>query len=143
MGIFDKLFGSKIDYPPLPAGNSASAVMNELKAPLEDLAQRVSDHLEVVPAGNEAFVFLGKPPKKFGIAWVPDGKVSGVKELMAEHNLSPAAASQMIERIGVAYEQAQDIERYSAELAGKTVVVIPSDALEHEVHRIVEQATRH
>jgi len=141
--MFDRLFGSKVDFPPLPPGNKAQAILDELKAPLGDLAHRVSDPLEVVPADHEAFVFLGKPPKKFGIAWIHDGKVSGLKEIMEEHHLTPAAAGQMIDQIGSAYTQAEAAPRYSTELGGKTVVVIPSDELEHEVHEIVERATHH
>ncbi|WP_210544117.1 hypothetical protein [Rhodoferax sp. PAMC 29310] len=85
MGLLDKLFGNKeIEYPQLPVGNYALAQLDEIKGPLEELAQKVSDHLEVVPAEHEAFVFLGKPPKSFGIAWIHDGKVTGLKEFAEE-----------------------------------------------------------
>lgn len=143
MGMLDRLFGSKVEYPPLPAGNAAHAQLEQLRPPLEELAQRVSDHLEVVPAADEAFVFVGKPPLKFGIAWVHDGKVSGLKELVEENHLSPGAAGEMIDRLGQAYQHAGASPRYSAELGGKQVVVIASDALEHEVHEIIEKATHH
>ena len=141
MGMLDKLFGSKKDYPPLPEGNEARAWLDEAKAPLEELAHRVSDPLEVVPAENHAFVFLGKPPKRFGIAWIHDGKVSGLKELAEDHKLSQVAVGKMIGELGQAYEQASAIPRFSTEVGGKQVVVIPSDGLEREVHQIIERAT--
>ncbi|MCF8178823.1 MAG: hypothetical protein K9J74_09980, partial [Sulfuritalea sp.] len=88
MGLLDRWFGSTTNYPPLPQDNEAQARLDEVKSQLEELAHRVPDHLEVVPAEHEAFVFLGKPPKRFGIAWIHDGKVSGLKELAADNDLS-------------------------------------------------------
>jgi hypothetical protein len=140
MGMFDKWFGGTQDYPPLPADNEAMAKLNEMKAPLEELAGKVNDHIEVVPAEHEAYVYLGKPPKRFGIAWIHDGKLDGLKELVEGNHLSQADAQKMILSLGAAYEHAEDAPRYSAELAGKKVVVIPSRELGQEVHDIVERA---
>lgn len=140
MGMFDKLFGSKPDYPPLPKDNAACMTLNEMKAPLADLAGRVSDHLEVVPAEHEAFVFVGSPPKRFGIAWVHDGKVSGLKEFAEENKLSPSEVGAVIARLGEAYQHASETPRYSTDLGGRKVVVIPSQGLGDEVHEIITQA---
>ncbi|MEJ2435887.1 MAG: hypothetical protein P8Y53_23130, partial [Pseudolabrys sp.] len=96
MGMFDKLFGSDADYPPLPADNDARARLDAMKAPLEELAEKVNDHLEVVPADHEAYVYLGKPPTRFGIAWIHDGKLDGLRELVDEYNLSQADTQKMI-----------------------------------------------
>jgi hypothetical protein len=138
MGILNKLFGSKEEYPPLPPDNEVKAQLDELKGPLEDLARRISDRIEVVPAANEAFVFLGKPPKKFGIAWIHENKVSGLKELVDEHNLSQTAAAAMVDKMGQAYSHAVDTPRYSADLGDKKAVVIASSALEKELRQIME-----
>ena len=137
MGLLDKFFGNKVDYPPLPAGNAAMAQLDEVKAPLEELAHKVSDHLELVPAEHEAFVFLGKPPKNFGIAWIHDGKVTGIKEIAAEHNLSQVDIGKLVARLGAAYEHASETPRYSTEIGGKQMVVIPSKGLEKEMHQIM------
>ena len=85
-------------------------------------------------------MYLGHPPKRFGIAWIHDGKVSGLKELVDESHLSQAQAQKLIRALGAAYEHASDAPRYSAELAGKKVVVIPSRGLGQEVHEIIEGA---
>ena len=140
MGMFDKWLGGKQDYPPLPADNDAMAMLDEMKGPLEELANKVKDHLEVVPAEHEAYVYLGKPPKRFGIAWIHDGRLDGLKEIVDEHHLSQVDAQKMIGSLGAAYEHASDAPRFSAELAGKTVVVIPSEKLGQEVHEIMERA---
>ena len=141
MGLLDKLLGNKVNHPPLPAGNEAAAELNDMKAPLEELAQKVSDHMEVVPDEHEAFVFLGKPPKKFGIAWIRDGKVTGLKEFAEENHLSQLEVGKLIVRLGAAYEQAGAAPRYTAEFGGKQMVVIPSKALKQQVHQIMAEAT--
>jgi hypothetical protein len=138
--MLDKLFGGKNDYPPLPADNDALAKLDEVKPELEELANRVHDHLEVVPGEREAYVYLGKPPKRFGIAWLHDGKVDGLKELVDQHKLSQSQVQKLIGALGAAYEHASDAPRYSAEVAGKQVTVIPSRGLGKEVHQIIEGA---
>jgi hypothetical protein len=140
MGLLDNFFGSKVDYPPLPPGNEALDKLDEVKAPLEALAHKVSDHLEVVPAEHEAFVFLGKPPKRFGIAWIHDGKVTGLKEFAEEHQLSQIEVGKLIVRLGEAYQHASEAPRYSAEIGGKQMVIIPSKDLAQEVHQILAES---
>lgn len=137
MGLLDKLLGTKVTYPPLPAGSDVVEQLDEVKAPLEELAHKVHDHLEVVPAEHEAFVFLGKPPKNFGIAWIHDGKVTGLKEFAEEHHLSQVEMGKLIVRLGEAYQHASETPRYSAEFGGKQMVVIPSKGLEQEMHQIM------
>jgi len=139
--MFDKWFGGAKDYPPLPADNDAHAKLNEVQGQLEELAGRVKDSLEVVPAEHEAFVYLGHPPKRFGIAWIHDGKVSALNEIVDENNLSQPEVQKLVGKLGKAYEHAGDAPRYSAEVAGKKVVVIPSRGLGQEVHQIFESAT--
>lgn len=140
MGLLDKWFGGKNDYPPLPADNEASARLDSIKPQLEELANRVNDNLEVVPGEREAYVYLGKPPKRFGIAWLHDGKVDGLNELVDEHKLSQPQVQKLIGELSAAYEHASEAPRYSTEVGGKQVTVIPSRGLGKEVHQIIEGA---
>lgn len=140
MGMLDKWFGGKNDYPPLPADDAARNKLDEVKPQLEELANKVRDHLEVVPGEHEAYVYLGKPPKHFGIAWLHDGKVDGLKELVDQHKLSQSQVQSLVAALGDAYEHNTDEPRYSTEVAGRTVTVIPSRGLGKEVHQIIEGA---
>lgn len=140
MGMLDKWLGGKNDYPPLPADNAARARLDEVKPELEQLAKTVRDHLEVVPGEHEAYVYLGKPPKHFGIAWLHDGKVDGLKELVDQHKLSQSQVQALVGALGNAYEHASEAPRYSTEVAGRQVTVIPSQGLGKEVHQIIEGA---
>ena len=138
MGMLDRWFGGKNDYPPLPADNAAKATIDEVKPELEKLAGKVRDHLEIVPGEHEAYVYLGKPPKHFGIAWLHEGKVDGLKELVDQHRLSQSQVQTLVGALGDAYEHASDAPRYSTEVAGRRVTVIPSGGLGKEVHEIIE-----
>jgi len=141
MGMLDKWFGGRPSYPVLPADNQAKAVLDECQNELEELTHRVRENMEIVPTEHAAYVFLGKPPKRFGIAWVHDGKVGSLKELAEENNLSPAKVDKLVDQLREAYEHASDAQRYTAHIGNKDVVVIPSTGLEHEVHDIIEGAT--
>jgi hypothetical protein len=140
MGMLDKLLGGKNDYPPLPADDESQAKLAEVKPQLEQLANKVHDHLEIVPGEHEAYVYLGKPPKRFGIAWLHDGKVDSLNELVEQHKLSQSQVQALVVSLGHAYEHASDAPRYSTEVAGKKVTVIPSAGLGKEVHQIFEGA---
>ena len=140
MGILDKLFGGNKDYPPLPQDNEAQTSLSQVKPQLEELAHRVPENLEVVPAEREAFVFVGKPPKRFGIAWIHEGKVSSLKELAEANKLSQLEVGKLVDKLGQAYEHAGETPRFSTEVGGKKTVVIPSKALEQEVRQIIEGA---
>ncbi len=139
MGMLDKLFGRGETYPPLPADNQAMSKLDEVHTELESLTRRVRDHLEIVPAEHAAYVFMGKPPKRFGIAWIHDGRVSSLKELIEENQLTPVMVEQLIDELREAYTHASDAPRYTTHIGDKDVVVIPSEGLEHEVHDILEQ----
>jgi hypothetical protein len=82
-------------------------------------------------------VFLGKPPEAFGIAWIHDGKVTSLKDMAKEHQLSAVQVGELIVQLGQAYKHASDAPRYSAEFGGKQMVVIPSKGLGQEVHQIM------
>lgn len=136
MGMLDKLFGRRESYPPLPQDTPATARLDTIQSELESLAHRVRGHLEIVPADRSAYIFLGKPPKRFGIAWIHDGRVSSLKELIDENQLTPAMVEQLIGDLREAYTHASDAPRFTAQIGNKDVVVIPSEGLEQEVQNI-------
>ena len=60
-----------------------------------------------------------------------------VKDIAKEHHLSEVQVGELVFRLGEAYQHASDSPRYSAEIGGKQMVVIPSKGLEQEVHQIM------
>ena len=139
MGFMDKLFGSAKEYPPLNKDNPAAQKIDALRQPVEKLLSEVKDPVEVVPGDETAFFFIGKPPKKFGVAWVgKDGKVVNFKSLVEEKGLSLISLERLSDRLKQIYIQHQEEPRYSVTINEKQVVVTPSEALKNDIRKVIE-----
>jgi hypothetical protein len=143
MGLLSNLFSSKPDLPDVDPNSPAASRLAEIENEIDELAHKVHERLEVIPAEHAAYVFIGKPPKKFGMAWIHDGKVSGLHTLVDEHHLSPAEIEKLMDELRAAYERNEDVERFHARVHDQDVVVTPSPALEHEVHKIIDRVVHH
>ena len=140
MGILGKFFGGKLDYPSLDSSAPAAMQLESVRPPLEKLAGETKDPLEVVPAEDSVYVFIGKPPKKFGIAWIEDGeKIVNFKSLVDEKGLSPTRLNQLSDELKKAYIAHQDKPRYVTKISDREVVVIPSESLMNNLKGVVEQ----
>jgi hypothetical protein len=143
MSLFGNLFSSKPDYPAIDPSSTAAARIAEVKPQLGELAGRVKDPLEVVPAEQAAYVFIGKPPKRFGLAWIHDGEIYGLNTLVEEHGLKPLEVEKVVEQLREAYERNADVSRFCATVKDREVVVTPSARLEKEVHEIIDKVVHH
>ena len=139
MSVFSRLFGRNLDYPPLEESNPAAQQLAAIREPLQKLASEVSDPLEVVPSEGTAYVFVGKPPKKFGLAWIHDGKVSNFKTLIEEKGVQPSALESIVERLTEAYQRSGGATRYMSSIGDKQFVVTPNADLEKTVHEIMDK----
>ena len=143
MSLFGNIFSSKPDYPVIDPASTAAARIAEVKAQLGELAGQVKDPLEVIPAEHAAYVFIGKPPKRFGLAWIHDGKISGLNTLVEEHGLKPLEIEKLLDQLREAYERNADVSRFCTTVQDRDVVVTPSAKLENEVHEIIEKVVHH
>lgn len=139
MGILHKIFGKKREYPPLEPDSPAAEQLRRAEPALKSLMDAVPDDLEIIPANDETYVFLGRPPNTFGLAWIRDGQVTNLKDVIDEYDIAPHRAQAFIEQLRAAYEGSDVEDRFKTELAGKSVVVTPSDNLRRRVHDIVEK----
>jgi hypothetical protein len=139
MGIFDKLLGKGQDYPALDPASPAAARLGTLQPHLEPFVKQVSDKMEIVPLEKEAVVFIGKPPDAFGAAWVHNGKILNFKSLMQDKKLPVTEVQLLSDRLRDAYVRSKDVNRFSTTIAGKTVIVTPSEALERDVSKIFQE----
>jgi hypothetical protein len=140
MGFFNKIFGGRKEFPALDAANPAARRLDEMREPLESLMEDVNEPLEVVPVGPRPFVFMGNPPKRFGLAWVEAGQVKNLQTLVDEKGIAPDRMSRLVEQIRTAYEHSASDPRYQATVAGRQIVVAPSERLEEEVEEIIHSA---
>lgn len=138
MGLINKLFGGGApEFPPLDSGHYAAGRVDAVRSELETLMGKTKDRLELIPAEHAAYVFIGKPPKKFGLAWIHDGKVSNFKSLVDEKGVTPARLEALVGELQKAYEQSAAADRFIASIGGRDVVVTPSDQLEGAVHQAI------
>ena len=81
MSILGKFLSGKRDYPSLDSSTPAAKQLESVLSPLEKLAKETSDPLEVVPAEDSVYIFLGKPPKNLGLHGSRMGKKSSTSNL--------------------------------------------------------------
>ena len=140
MGIMGKLFGAKVDYPALDSSAPAAKYLESVRPPLEKMLAETRDPLEVVPAEDTVYIFIGKPPKKFGVAWIEEGsKIVNFKSLVAEKGFMADKLENLSEELKKAYIAHQDKPRYVTKISDRDVVVIPSESLLKNVKGVVEQ----
>jgi hypothetical protein len=144
MGLFSKLFGGGHQdppLPPLPPDSPLHARIHDINDHLSKLADEVRQPLEVLPLPNAAYVFIGNPPKRFGMAWVHDGEISGFKALVEEKGVAPAEIEKLAKKLQDAYAAAEDAQRFSVDLGEHKVVVTDSLALTAQVDNMVRKLT--
>jgi hypothetical protein len=140
MGFLSQVLGKKPDYPPLEASDPAAGRIGALKEPLERLAKDLPDPLEIVPTERAAYAFIGKPPKKFGIAWVDaDGKIHNFKSLVEEQGLSVVTLEKLSDELKTAYIRGEQEDRFKARLGERDVVVTPSETLAADIGKIISK----
>jgi hypothetical protein len=142
MGILSNLLGTREDYPPLSADSYANARLEEVADQLKGLIAETSERLEIVPSEHAAYVFIGKPPKKFGLAWIHDGRTSNFKTLVEEHGVNPIRLERITDHLREAYQQSESTQRYTTSIADRDIIVTPSETLEKEVHEIIDEVLK-
>lgn len=140
MGLLGRLFGGeRQEVAPLDPSSAAASRLERDRAALEDFARRVHDKLELVPGERATYVFIGRPPDAFGIAWLERGEEHNFKRLVKEKGLSAAEVQGRSEELRAAYARSAGEPRFRADFGGKHVLVTPSAALEREVVEIIHR----
>src|SRR6056297_2252156 len=117
MGLLDKVLGKKPDYPELdPDGQIAQQVKN-VHQPLKDLMDQIKDPMEIVPAKERTYVIIGKPPKKFGVAWIEGTDVVIFQKRAQEAGVGAGQMEEISDKLRSAYEKYENSERYVTNVA--------------------------
>jgi hypothetical protein len=138
MGLLGWLFGTeKAQHPELDPSSPAVQRIERDRAMLEGFAAKIRDKLELVPGSRATYVFIGRPPDAFGIAWFEGSQEHNLKRLMADRKLSAARIQKISDQLRDAYQRTLDEPRYAYTLSGRNVVVTPSATLEAEVAKLI------
>lgn len=137
MGLLKSIVGGE-EYPPLPDNSYAIERIRKVQTELQQLASETRDRIEVVPAEHSAYVFIGKPPKKFGMAWIAGGRITNLGELARQRNFSPITLEKIEDDLSDAYKRSESDRRFTCDIDGQEVIVTPSESLESDVHRTIQ-----
>lgn len=137
MGLLEKIFHKEKSFPELDASSRTAGQIDSIRQDLENLAKEMQDSMEVVPTDDIAFVFIGKPPKKFDMAWIKDWKITNLKTWVQEHSIPEMKVQVMLKKITEAYEKNKTAERFTATIAGRHVIVTESPSLAQELGEII------
>lgn len=143
MGLLSKLFGGEKEYPLLEPTTPGARRLEKYRGQLDPFVNKVADKLEMVPSEEAVYVFIGKPPGMFGVAWFEAGDADehNFKTLMKKKGLSQAQVQVISDKLREAYEKSMEEPRYSATISGRKVLVTPSETLAEDVHKVIEDVT--
>jgi len=140
MGILDTLFRKKINCPPLDPTSVAAARIAARSVQLEPLVRKIHVRLELVPAADTVYVFLDKPPGAFGLAWFENGREMNFTSLKADQGVSQGRIQILSKKIAAAYKKSAGTARYALTIAGREVLVTPSDVLVAAIRQAIDEA---
>ena len=141
MGFLDKFMGKDQAYAALDQSSAAYQRVQKHRTMIEPFFQRVNEKFEMIPTDDAVYVFVGKPPSAFGVAWFRDGKEHNLKSFMQEHGLSPQKVQILSDKLRDVYVSFQSADRFSITLAGKTITVTPVDAFGQAVAKVIQEAS--
>lgn len=139
MGFFGNVFNKQPALPPLDPAMPASKNIEKFGSQLGSFAGKVKDRLEAVPTDETLYLFVGKPPGAFGIAWFEGDKEYSFKTLMEEKGLSPQRVQSLSDKLRDVYKRHSDEPRFSASLADHTITVNPSSSFADDVSSVIRE----
>ena len=140
MRFFDRIRAGKTAYPALDGTSLAADRIEKIRDQLESLSKRVRKPLEVIPGEEGSYIFIGKPPKNFCVAWIEGSKLHNFKTLVEENGVNPQELTRISEKLRRAYEQNQNDARFTTRIGKKDIVVTPSEEFVAQVREIIHQA---
>jgi len=102
----------------------------------------VKDPLEVIPGADTSYVFIGKPPRKYGMAFIQNGQVMNLQSFAQKRKLSETDVAKLSNRLTDVYSQNSASERFSTRIGDRPVVVNPSDSLKQALDVLLGASTQ-
>ncbi len=138
MGFLSKVFGGEKEHAPLDPNSVAARRIEAQSATLSTFLAKVKDRVEIVPASDTTYLFIGKPPGTFGVAWLKDGQEHNLKTVIQQHGLSGPTVTRISEQLRDVYQAHMQAERFQTTVAGRAVTVTPSEPLAADLGRVID-----
>ena len=141
MGILNKLFQTKKSFPEVEQSSPQARRIERMQEPLSKLVAETPDDIEVLPSENRAFAFIGKPPKRFGVAWVDkEGEIVNFKRLAEQKGFTADQLEKLSLSLRDIYINHKSEPRYFTTIKDRKVVVTPSEPLLDEVKNVIDKS---
>jgi len=141
MGLLDRLFsGSAPQHPPLEPGTPVAARLDAFTGELEKLVGDVRDAIEAVPERDALFVFVGHPPKGFGVVRYGSDGEANLIQIMREAKLPPTRVQEVSDRARKAYVAHQEAPRFAFHVGKRAITVIDSEPLGEKLDEVFTAA---
>lgn len=125
-------------YPEIDNSVPEYNTVQSYKKHLKKFVETVTSDMEVLPFDDKLFVFIGNPPRNFGLAWIKNTYVYNLKGVVKEKGLSPSKFQKISDDLRDAYERHMgSLNKYSLPLPNTQVVISSSRALGEEISPIV------
>jgi hypothetical protein len=140
MGFLDSVLGKKESLPALDPQSTAAQVVGQHQEKLEELAKRARARIEAIPTDESLYVYVGKPPKTFGVVWYKDGQEYNFVSFTKERGLSPARVEELSDELRELYRAHESEARYIYSLgSGGDVVVTPVPSLGEKIEQVIAE----
>jgi len=140
MGLFGKLFGTEKELPALDPASEGARRIDKLRGVLEPWAGKLHDPIELVPGERAVYVFIGRPPDRFGIAWFEaDGAEHNLKTLAQKRKFTVRQMNELSAHLRTAYEHTAGDPRFGLALGAKKAKVVVSGGLEKDLLKIIHE----
>ena len=141
MGLLGQLFGGgKPQHPPLEPSSDAANRLAPFAGQLQALAGQVRDNIEAVPERDALYVFVGRPPKEFGVVRYRADREENLIQLMRQRQLSPTRIQEVSDQARAAYVAEQQAPRFTHQAGKRALPVIDSEALGRKLDEVFEAA---
>jgi hypothetical protein len=137
MGLLDGLFKAKL--PALDEGTAAAGAITANGA-FQSFVKGAIDKMEVVPGAGAIYVYVGNPPKAFGLVWFENGERFDVRSLLGTGALAPESAAMLTRQIRAVYESHDAADRFGYEASSHKVTVTHSDEMYRELRKTIGDA---
>ncbi|PKQ29579.1 MAG: hypothetical protein CVT60_04715 [Actinobacteria bacterium HGW-Actinobacteria-10] len=138
MGLFNSMFGSK--HPDLDSKSDAASQIARQGHALEAFVSSANDRMEAIPGDGPLYVFVGRPPKAFGLVWFDGDGRHDVRSMVESKAMTRDAASQLAQELPVIYSRYSEEGRFAHKIGSTSIVVTPSAAFYAELQQAVTQA---
>jgi hypothetical protein len=141
MGVLDRIFGgSTTQHPALDPASPVAVRLTPFTNQLEKIAGATRDGIEAVPQRDSLFVFVGHPPKAFGVVRYRAQGEDNLIQLMREAKLSMVQVQEISDQARSAYVEHQGAPRFTHQVGRRAIIVIDCEPLGPRLEAVFDAA---